>query len=229
MFDRRNGRGGQVVTALYSENQVESALNEIGITVMGDTMNDFQCLCPFHGNTNTPSFSVSKTSGKYLCFNAACGEFGSLIELVKSQKPGTNDFQAARLIAKAKATNVQQFEDRVREAFKKEEMPEFKPETVVRLEDGLWQSQEAIDYMHSRGFTDETLKSYHVGFSGKRGVIAVPMYDVSGKPVGFIGRKIHEKKFDNSLKLPVRQTLWNIHRAIRTGSDTVIVCESTFD
>jgi len=196
---------------------------------MGDTMNDFQCLCPFHGNTNTPSFSVSKTSGKYLCFNAACGEFGSLIELVKSQKPGTNDFQAARLIAKAKATNMKSMEDRVREAFKKEEMPEFKPETVVRLEDGLWQSQEAIDYMHSRGFTDETLKSYHVGFSGKRGVIAVPMYDVSGKPVGFIGRKIKEKKFDNSLKLPVRQTLWNIHRAIRTGSDTVIVCESTFD
>lgn len=171
---------------------------------MGDTMNDFQCLCPFHGNTNTPSFSVSKTTGKYLCFNAACGEFGSLIELVKSQRPGTNDFQAARLIAKAKATNMKSFEDRLRDVYKKEEMPEFKPETVDRLVDGMWLSQEAQDYMHSRGFTDETLKSYKVGYSAKRGVIAVPMYDVSGKPVGFIGRKIETKQFDNSRKLPAR-------------------------
>ena len=196
---------------------------------MGDTMNDFQCLCPFHGNTNTPSFSVSKTTGKYLCFNESCGEFGSLIELVKSQMPGTNDFQAARLIAKAKQENVKPFEERVREAFSQDELPEFKPETVDRLVNAFWESEKAQEYMHGRGFTDETLKSYKVGYSAKRGVIAVPMYDISGKPIGFIGRKIDTKKFDNSLKLPVRQTLWNIHRAIRTGADTVIVCEATYD
>lgn len=229
MFNRGNGWQRKDVATLYSENQIESTLNELDIVIMGDTMNDFQCLCPFHGNTNTPSFAVSKTSGKYLCFNESCAEYGTLIDLIKSQRPGTSDFAAARMINKFKHENAKPIDERIKDAFKKEEMPEFSPETVIRLSDDLWKSPEALEYMRSRGFTDQTLKSYRVGYSKKRSVIAVPMHNVKGIPVGFVGRKINVKKFDNSKKLPVRQTLWNIHRAIRTGSDTVIVCESTFD
>lgn len=219
-----------MATALYSENQVATALDQIGVSVVGDTTTDFLCLCPFHGNTNTPAFSVSKDSGKFLCFNAACGESGTLIEIVKRQSPEhKTDFQAARLIARAKQEQVKSFEDRWKEVYGQKEMPSFDNETAVRLSEGLWENKEAKEYMLGRGFTEETLRSYRIGYSVKKNVISVPMYDIKGSLVGFVGRRIDRKAFDNSKKIPVRQTLWNIHRAIRTGSDTVVICEATFD
>lgn len=200
----------------------------MGIEVVSDTFNDFLCLCPFHGNTNSPAFSVSKTTGKYLCFNEACGEFGSLIELVKTLL-GKNDFEAMRIIHKSKDTNIKPFSERLAETLKKTELPEFDQNTIDRLRDQFWEHTEAIEYMKSRGFSEETLKSYGIGWSGKKRVVTVPMYSEKGKPVGMVGRQIDTKQFKNSIGLPVRLTLWNLHRAIRTGSSVVIVVESTFD
>lgn len=101
-------------------------------------------------------------------------------------------------------------------------------EKIDKMVEDFWNSPKAIEYMRGRGFTDETLKQYKVGYSVKRDSIAVPMYSEKGEVLGVVGRKIAVKKFDNSRRLPVRRTLWNLHRARRTG-DTVIVCESTFD
>ena len=225
---RRNGRDGKIPEPAYSEYQVETTLNELGIDVVSDTFNDFLCLCPFHGNVNTPSFSVSKTTGKYLCFNEACGEFGSLIELAKHLR-GFNDFEAMRMIHRAKDMNVKPFAERLADQLKKSEMKKFPQETIDRLAQDFWNHSEAVNYMRGRGFTDETLKLYGVGYSEKKKVVTVPMYDEKGKPVGMVGRSLIDKRFRNSDQLPVRQTLWNLHRAIRTGSSVVFVVESTFD
>lgn len=200
----------------------------MGIEVISDTFNDFLCLCPFHGNTNTPSFSVSKTTGKYICFNEACAEAGSLVELIKTLQK-KNDFEALRMISRAKDNNVKPFSERLAEQLKKKELTEFSGAVIDRLAEDIWNHPEALEYMHSRGFTDEILRSYKVGYSAKKGLITVPMYSERGMPIGMIGRSIKDKRFKNSDNLPVRQTLWNLHRAIRTGSQVVIVVESTFD
>ena len=200
----------------------------MGIDVVGDTFNDFLCLCPFHGNTNTPSFSVSKESGKFLCFNEACGEFGTLIELVK-RLTSSNDFEAMRLISKGKTVGLKPFSERMAEVLQKEELPEFDKGIIDRLAEQFWQHPRAIEYMTGRGFDEHTLQSFKVGYSALHDVVTVPMYSVKGIPVGQVGRSLKDKRFKNSLNLPVRQTLWNLHRAIRTGSSVVIVVESTFD
>ena len=224
---RGNGRGRQISTALYSEEQVEATLRRMEVEVISDTMKDFLCLCPFHGNTNTPSFSVSKTSGKFLCFNESCAESGSLIELVKAIMK-KNDFEAARIINKAKKDSALSFTDRFSKVTAKVQMPTFKAETIERLKETFWNTKTAVDYMRGRGFEDSILEDYKIGYSEKKKVITVPMYSESGEPVGFIGRTIEGKRFRNSDNLPVRQTLWNLHRARRLG-DTVIVCEASFD
>jgi DNA primase len=224
---RRNGRRRQVPASLYSEAQVEATITKCGIDIITDTTNDFICLCPFHGNTNTPSFSVSKASGKYLCFNESCAESGSLIELVKALLK-KNDFEAARLINKAKTESMESFADRFKKAVTSIELPSFSKEVLDRMKKQFWDSPRALEYMHGRGFEDGTLEEYNIGYSEKKDLIAVPMYSETGEPVGVIGRTIKDKRFRNSDKLPVRQTLWNIHRARRTG-DTVIVCEASFD
>jgi DNA primase len=70
-------------TNVYSEEQIEAVLNDLGLEIDSETGRDFICFCPFHNNTETPSFSVSKATGVFLCFNAMCSERGNLIELVK--------------------------------------------------------------------------------------------------------------------------------------------------
>lgn len=223
-------RDRQVLSNVYTERQVESVLNELEIDVAGDTFNDFTCMCPFHGNRHTPSMSVSKTNGKFICFNASCGATGSLTDLVKAIKK-TNEFQTARLIAKAKVEHAESFVDRLKKALEPVEFTPFDAGVLSRMEQEFWNSPVAQEYMMKhRGFDESTLREYHVGYSAKKDMIAVPMYNVKGVPVGVIGRSAdpENKAFKNSKGLPTSKTLWNIQKAKRTG-DTVIVCEASFD
>src|SRR5690348_16981654 len=113
------GSGRNVVgsgdSASYSASQIEAVLQEIGVEVQGETVNDFIGYCPFHGNRDTPSFSVSKTHGSYICFNPSCYLQGTLTELIRKQLNCT-EFQARRLIIKQGAGAASGFADRVRKA-----------------------------------------------------------------------------------------------------------------
>ena len=186
-------------------------------------------MCPFHGNKNTPSFSVSKLSGQFLCFNASCGEAGALNELVKSTCR-VNEFQAARIINKGKSDVVVSFKDQLKTALAPPvEFEPFCQDTLDKMRQDFWTHSEGHAYMTGRGFEDEVLNEYNVGYSVKRGLVTIPMHTDSGVPVGVIGRSVGgDKIFKNSRHLPSSKTLWNMHRARRTG-DTVIVCEASFD
>ncbi len=215
----------------YTPNQVEATLGACGVEVEGETTNDFLCYCPFHGNRHSPSFSVSKTNGAYICFNHSCGATGTLIELVK-RTTSRNEFEARRIILKKASETQQAFEDKLKAALSPVvDFLEFPQKTLDRMYEDFWRYNEPVDYMiERRGFTEETLRYFKVGFSLKREIIAVPMHDPKGMPVGVIGRPAdHENKFfKNSKGLPTSKTLWNLHRAKRTG-DTVIICEASFD
>lgn len=219
-------------SATYSASQVESVLLAAGVDIQGETVNDFVGYCPFHGNRDTPSFSVSKAGGLYICFNPSCYVQGTLIELVRKLLD-LNEFQARRLIIKmAKEENVG-WADKVEKILKAPDpFEEFDQSKLDYLEESLWEHPEVLDYLKvERKFTDETLRHFHIGYSFKKDMVAVPMHDIKAKPIGIIGQRSSnkaEKTFKNSWKLPTSKTLWNIHRAKRTG-DTVILCESSFD
>ncbi len=176
--------GGKAGSALYSREQVEAVLNNIGVEIDGETMNDFLCFCPIHGNRLTPSFSVSKSSGTYICFNAACNATGTFIDLVKSV--GSKDeFQARRLIIKCKAEGNSNFADQLAGAFKKQpDFVEFPQNTLDRMYEDFWQSEDAISYMQNeRGFTEETLRTFKIGYSARKDIVAVPITP-TGMPLG---------------------------------------------
>ena len=70
-------------STIYTPAHVKAVVKSLGIEIVGETNNDFLCYCPFHSNRHTSSFSVSREKGAYICFNPACGEAGTLSELVK--------------------------------------------------------------------------------------------------------------------------------------------------
>lgn len=216
---------------LYTEPQIAAVLKELKISIEGQTENDFIALCPLHGNRNTPALSVSKTSGKFICFSAACGSSGSLIELV-TRITGKHHFQAIRFINKHKNAEDFDLAEHIQRVMAKPEgLVEFDSELIKKAKDRFWKSEKAQTYMRRRGFTDETLDLFDIGYSKhpRTGLwyITVPMHDKDEMPVGWIGRNIDQKLFKNTLRLPTSQTLFNLHRA--KYYDDLIVVESSFD
>lgn len=230
MADRRD-KQWEDDSPKYSPEQVEAVLRETGVEIDGETHHDFVCYCPYHGNRHSPAFGVSRTSGKFICYNHACNKMGTLVELVKFTS-GRNEFEARRLIIKmareTERTFVQKLEDTLRPP---DRFPTFPQETIDAMVKNFWRAPWAIEYMtKERGFTENTLRKFEVGFSAVKRILAVPMHDPNGNPVGVIGRPATKdrKRFRNSDLLPTSKTLWNLHRAKRVGG-TVGITEASFD
>lgn len=214
------------LSRVFSEEQTHSVLSEIGVDVIAETESEWMCLCPFHGNLNTPAFAVSKTEGVFYCFNEACGASGDMLSLVKSVTR-KSIFASERIIARARASGPVSVVSTLEKNMTENPLPTFPQSTLDKMKGLFWKSQEAQDYMHGRGFTHETLMHYSVGYSVKNKMVGVPMHNVMGDPIGLIGRSINSKRFKNSDDLPKKRSLWNIHRAKRNPQ--VVVTEASFD
>lgn len=211
---------------MYSPEQTFAVLNEIGIHIVTDTDEVWMCLCPFHGNLDTPAFAVNKDNGLFYCFNGACEASGKLESLVV-QVTGKNHFAAMRLIARAQGDNKPDITKMIQKNLDEKPLPTFSQNTLDKMTAAFWKSEKAQKYMRGRSFTDETLLHYGIGYSPKQNLVGVPMHDVQGNPVGLIGRSLTGKRFRNSDDLPKSRTLWNIHRAKR--SPKVAITEASFD
>ena len=224
--------GGQDYYEAYTESQVESVLTALEVEVINETDTHFMCLCPFHGNTDTPAFAVAKTTGLWICFNPACEKKGNFSNLVRELK-GLNPMRAELFIAKHKKGEITPFYklDKAPDKF-----PEFPQSKIDEMHVNFWKNEKALAYMRGRGFDDDTLSYFEVGYSPDRILrsgryrpesIAVPMHDYRGNPVGVIGRSLKGKEFNNSKGLPKRFTMYNMHRARKAGG-SIIVVEASF-
>ncbi len=127
--------------------------------------------CPFH-NEKTPSFSVNEEKGFYHCFG--CGEHGDIISFTMK-------------------TNNMEFRDAITELAAQAglKMPDYKPrdpKVVAREESYLDITEKAtalfqknlfepagaaaLEYIRGRGFTDDMIKKYRIGYAPKNNLIA---------------------------------------------------------
>lgn len=229
MVNRRNNEW-QRDTEVYTPAQVEAVANYCDIEVVSETNTHFLAYCPFHNNTDSPAFALDKQNGLWTCFNPMCSNGGTLESLLRSLK-GLNPFEAARVISKFEKTSNEGIADRLSAI--REKVPdfvEFPSEPVERMASDLWTpaGKAGLEYLKGRGFSEDTLKYFGVGYSVKKQMTVVPMHDPKGMLVGFIGRSILDKIFKNTNNLPKSKTAWNFHRAKKHG-ETVIIVESSFD
>lgn len=215
---------------IYSESQVEAVLKSCGIVIRDDTENDFISLCPYHGNRDTPAFSTSKRYGVSTCFNPACGETVPLEKLVRDTLK-VNHFEAKRLIRDKQDSSLSFKErfDALQPPFT--EWPDFPEHIMQRMIETFWndEAQLAVEYMHARGMTDDTLKHFGIGYSLVQNVVCVPFYEPKGRLVGVIRRppSFEDKEFKNSKGLKKTWAPWNLNNARK--HETCIITESTFD
>src|SRR5215212_12060815 len=124
-------------------------------------------LCPFH-EERTPSFSVNVDQKLYHCFG--CGEGGDAIGFVQ-QTEALEFPDAVEMLAERYNVRVERIEDdpRVEERRRRQERLRSLLERAARFYSAyLWESGEAKkarDYLGERGFLEEILRKFRVGYS----------------------------------------------------------------
>lgn len=212
----------------YLPSQIKEVLEGIGIKIYNQSDSDFLCYCPFHSNTHTPSFAISKTTGLFICYNPSCDARGNLEYLI-SQIGKYNNFEVAKFIRELHKNRPDTFYEDLEDIFTdKKEFNLFPQMVLDDLHNNLNKSERAKKYILSRNINEDSMEYFELGYSDKQDMVTVPLHSPDGMPVGIIGRSVEGKRFKNSDNLPRSLTMFNLHRAKKLSA-TIIVCESSFD
>jgi DNA primase len=124
-------------------------------------------LCPFH-NEKTPSFNVSPAKGIYKCFG--CGKGGSAVNFIMEHEH-LNFVESLRWLAKKYHIEVQEKEERPEDIQERNDhesqiiVSEFAQKYfAAQLWDTEYGRAVGLSYFHERGFRDEVIKKFGLGY-----------------------------------------------------------------
>ena len=127
--------------------------------------------CPFH-NEKTPSFSVSEEKGFYHCFG--CGEHGDIISF--TMKSENVDFKTAiSELANMAGIKMPELKQKTPEQKQAEENYVKITESAAQIYQDLLYTDAgkvALEYIKKRGFSDEMIKKYRIGYAPKNNIIS---------------------------------------------------------
>ncbi len=127
--------------------------------------------CPFH-NEKTPSFCVSEEKGFCKCFG--CGESGDIISF--TMKINNMDFKSAiEELANMAGMKMPEYKPRDPNIVKREEsLLDICERAAQSFQEKLFTSDgaHALEYVRKRGFSDDMIKKYRIGYAPKNNLIA---------------------------------------------------------
>ncbi len=191
---------------------------------------NYRAPCPFHAE-NSPSFFVSPSKQIWHCFGA-CSEGGDVISFVQNIE-GVEFREALRMLAERAGVKLQrQDEEQVNERKRLSKLCELACKWFEKHRMEAEAGKAATRYLHERGFTDESIEKWRLGFApdewrklsqfltsrgyameeivktglliekqdeGRtkrydrfRSRIIFPVFDLSGRVIGFGGRRFIE-------------------------------------
>jgi len=126
---------------------------------------NFFGLCPFHDDTKATNFSVSPEKKIFKCY--ACGVGGSAIEFLKQIKNISFSEACVELAGKVGVsvdTYYQKKENPHEKYYKMNELASsFYEHYLFNSKSGVI----ALEYLHNRGLSDETIKKFKIGLAPK--------------------------------------------------------------
>lgn len=125
-------------------------------------------LCPFH-NEKTPSFTVSPTKGIFKCFG--CGKGGNAVNFIMEHESLSYP-EALRYLAKKYSIEVEEKEltaDEIQAKNERESMLVLSTYAARVFGETLFDTDQGkavgLSYFKERGFRQETLKKFEVGYA----------------------------------------------------------------
>ncbi len=151
------------VEELKSKADIYSVIS--GYVKLKKTGRNYTGLCPFH-KEKTPSFTVDPSKQLYHCFG--CGEGGDVISFI--EKIENMEFmEAVEFLAKKVGYSLKYSYSGSRQSSKlKNRLVELNELTKKYYNFVLFNSKKglpSLNYLKSRGFTEETLNEFKVGYS----------------------------------------------------------------
>lgn len=130
---------------------------------------NFQARCPFHGE-KTPSFNVNRNMQIFKCFG--CGESGDVLKFVQMYESCTF-MEALEILAKRAGLKMPETQAQKRDKAYDEKKKKRDTYLAICREAAVFyyktfhssRGEVARRYMEKRGFDEETLKKFGVGYS----------------------------------------------------------------
>ena len=123
--------------------------------------------CPFHANTRTPAFVVWPDTGSWRCFGE-CGEGGDIFKYVM-KRDGLDFPEALRQLAQRAGVELRP--PTPQETAQREENDHLRAlleEATTYFRHQLFNNpagKVALDYLHERGLSDETIQLFELGYA----------------------------------------------------------------
>ena len=178
--------------------------------------------CPIHGSDEGTPLVVYPQSGSYYCF--ACESGGDVINFVKDYENISHTMAIQKLAHEANI-NIE-----ANEEWKKAVKVEEDCKHVV--ERSIKQLPKIVEYLHKRGFTDETINAFGLGFDND--TLVIPIRNEYGQPVAIARRQFDKTpKYINSRNNIVYDKsalLYNLDQAIKIrNKDELYMVEGYMD
>jgi DNA primase len=194
-----------------------------------------KCPLPRHSSTNSnDSFSVSFTRNAWSCQSASC-------IAARAGRVGGNVFH---FVAEMERCSIREAALHLEHSLRENQIPcatSRNEESVAGTAENrpLSFSLGNIDHQHpyvrSRGLSEDTARTFGVGYYGGngflRGRVVIPIHNEHGELVAYSGRAIDETKPKYRLPAGFHKShlLFNLHRAIEKRHRTLILVEGFFD
>jgi DNA primase len=147
----------------------------------------YKGFCPFHQDRSTPNLSVNVVNGGFKCF--ACGVKGGHLDFLMKLYPETwKEHEVPDALTNHEA--LAEIEDYRKNRSDNIELDRALDCRLAETAHDLLLKQPTIlkKIAETRGFTLETVKTYHIGWL--RGSITIPICDIENR---FVTLKVHKK------------------------------------
>ena len=223
-----------VIEEVRSRNDIVSVISEyVKLQRKGSS---YFGLCPFH-NEKSPSFSVSPDKQMYYCFG--CGAGGNVFTFIQEYEnysfPEAMKFLAERagitLPEKEYSQEERRAQDLRTRILNVNKMAAKYYYYQLRTENG----RQAMEYLKNRCLSDETIRSFGLGYSNKFwNRVIFPIMDVNNRVIGFGGRVMGDgkPKYLNSPETAVfdkSRNLYGLNVARTARKKSMLVCEGYMD
>lgn len=120
---------------------------------------NYKARCPFH-NEKTPSFFISPARDSFHCFG--CNRGGDIFSFVEEIE-GLDFVGSLKLLAERAGVQLSSFRSEKND--EKERLFKINEEATLFFQNQLKGRPDVLTYLYDRGLTEETIKSFRIGFA----------------------------------------------------------------
>jgi DNA primase len=222
--------------ALKEAVSLEAVLDHYEVKKLRRRGDQLEGCCPLHHGEREDAFHASLSKNVFHCF--ACDAKGNVLDFVATMERCSLREAALKLQAwfgRPGGTTVAVWQGGLTGTVGRGELVRKELDVNRSLRFELANVDSAHPYLRERGIQHAIAAEFGMGFySGTgllRGHIVIPIHNPRGELVAYAGRAVNRSGPKYKLPTGFRKGLeiYNLHRAAKAGSDSVIVVEGYFD